>query len=246
MQTTKIVAIAAVLAMVAAAGIGLGYAYQAQYTDYGTATSTVTGEFLTVQDSATAAANAISLDGTGPIELKVFMGTDITKTGASEYTRAWDITQAKVMNGTTDVTSKIFIEEQKTESVQTGIHLQGVFCLGVYDVTSPIATTDTSVVVTETCTTVLTIATGITEGSVVTNSIVLTKTDAAVPTGAAIPTEDKDIAVALTADTPTAVYVFVYLDAVIKVPNADNPAVVITVTPTVPVVTASQNTVPAA
>jgi len=149
MQTTKIMAIAAVVVMVAAAAIGLGYAFQATYTDQISGTGSGDGQFLTVTDATYGGTKAIKIEDTTASTLYLNCGTDIVKSSGT-YTRYWDSTDATLSTTTagTEITTTYSITTIGTQ--QASITVKALYCLGAYTVKAPVESTSATVSVSDT------------------------------------------------------------------------------------------------
>jgi|GEM_PF-1368490 len=238
MQTTKIVAIAAVLAMVAAAGIGLGYAFQATYTDQISGTESTTGQFLKVEDATYSGDKAIKIEDTTASTLFLDCGTDVTKSGGS-YTRTWDAVGAILSATSTGAAISTTYDISTKAANQASITVKALYCLGAYKVTAPVNSTTATVAVTNAIGTASQSATNYAATSSDVYYILSTDAtyDELTATESVLTLSDQTIGT-----TGTTYYLYAVAVWVLGAPNADAPAATLTLAASTPTVTATATT----
>ena len=228
-------AIAAVVVMVAAAAIGLGYAFQATYTDQISGSGSTTGQFLTVTDATYTGANAIKIEDTTASVLYLDCGTAVTKT-ASETSRGWDVTGAILSAasiGKTAITQKYSITKDTTTGSVT---VKALYCLGAYKVTAPVAETKVTVAASQTSGTATQTASGYSAG---TNTVCYILSADAAYASLDATVSSTTLTDQIIGTSGSTFYLYALASWTLGVPTADAPAATLSLSASTPVLTAT-------
>jgi len=154
----------AVVAILAVSAIGIGFAYQATFTDTTSTESTATGQYLKVADGTDPSGNIVDSLPTTATTYYLNAGIDIdNSTNPAKY--YWDLVSAKL---TTDDKGKTAVKISQITTMaekQETAKVYALFYVGAYAITSPQSISDATVSVAATI--------GQASGNVPTTKIVL-------------------------------------------------------------------------